>query len=110
MVMKKQFILLVLLSQLIFCNCSENADCIVEVNIDEIENIAENLQKVIDESNPKYAGVYIFDYQSNSWKNERACNGFKLDKPFMVVCGESYNLKYLFKYKVGNTLKLYFKY
>lgn len=109
--MKKLFLIAVLFSQFIFYSCSDEASITnCEKDKDDIEIIAEKLAAVIDERNPDMAFVYIYDEQNNKWVFKGGCNGFKLDPPFIRVCGDYYHLKNLAKYSVGSGFKLYFNY
>ncbi|PIQ08186.1 MAG: hypothetical protein COW71_12930 [Ignavibacteriales bacterium CG18_big_fil_WC_8_21_14_2_50_31_20] len=109
--MKKLFFIALLFSQVIFYSCSDEASITnCDTSKDEVEIIAEKLAAVIEEYHPTTAAVYTFDEQSNEWVSEIACNGYKLEPPFILVCGEYYNLKYLVKYSISGNLKLYFNY
>ena len=112
----KKYLLFFLLFFLIAFNC-EKDDKIVSPNTEptltQAEIIAEKLQAYIDDNHPVLAEAFRFDYEVNEWVNDnngRSCNGYKIESPFIQVCGVHYNLEYLVKYEPGATLKLYFLY
>jgi len=109
--MKKMFFTLLLFSQVMFYSCTEETfitDC--GTDKDEIEILAEELQKFIDENNITVAHIYVLNIQDNSWVSENGCNGFKIESPFIKVCGTYYHLENLVKYRLNGSLELYFKY
>jgi len=109
--MKKSYLILILLSQFIFYNCSTTDEkCITDPGKDEIEIIVGKLQVLIDEYKPTVAQVYVYNIQENGWVSEGECNGFEIDSPFIKVCGKYYNLANLVKFEFNGSLNLYFKY
>ncbi len=115
--MKKSHLLLYILFFIIAVSCEKDGDVIVSPNteqtLSQAEINAQILQTYIDESRPAMAAAFRLNYEQNDWINDNngtSCSGFKIESPYIQICGVYYNLEYLVKYEPGNTLKLYFKY
>ena len=111
--MKKTFITFFLLLGIIIFGCEKDNEIVTPPELTKAEIIAQKLQTYIDESHPTLAAAYIYDNVQNAWVNDNngeSCSGYKIEIPFIKVCGVYYNLEYLVKYEPGYTLKLYFIY
>ena len=108
--MKKLFLISLFLSLFLLNSCSADENCIIEAEPSETEIIAEKLQNLIDDLNVSTATVYVFNGVENSWVTEGTCNGYKVEHPYIQVCGANYHLSKLVKYETSGVLKLYFKY
>lgn len=109
--MKKKFLIAILFSQFIFYNCSDEASITnCEKDKNEIEIIAEQLGRFIEENHPDMAIIYFYDNQKNEWISQGGCNGYKLEPPFIIVCSEYYYLKNLVKFGNNGGLELFFNF
>ncbi len=109
--MKKIFIIFYLLLGIIIIGCEKDNEIVSPPELTKAEIIAQKLQTLIDESHPTLAVAFIYDNVQNDWVNDNngeSCGGYKIESPFIKVCGVYYNLEYLVKYEPGSTLKLYF--
>lgn len=112
--MKKFYLFFIVFLCLILFDCkNDDNETILNPTLTQAEINAKKLQAYIDDNHPELAAAYRFDYEQNDWINDNngsSCNGYKVESPFIQICGVYYNLEYLVKYEPGNTLKVYFLY
>lgn len=107
--MKLKVIVLILVSQFLFYNCTEETN-ITEYKPDEVEVIVKKLTEVIEEYHPNMARIYFYDEQNNRWVSKGGCNGYRLEPPFIIVCNDYYHLQNLVRFGINDGIELFFNY
>lgn len=108
--MNKNHLIFLFLLLFLLNSCDSDKNCIIEPEPSETEIIAEKLQYLVDEKKIDMAFIYTYNYLENKWESIEGCNGFKIEDPFIEVCGVNYHLSKLVKFDVNGSLDLYFKY
>ena len=95
--MKKNYLMFLFLLLFLFNSCDSDENCLIDPAPSETEIIAEKLQNLIDDLNVPTASVYVFNVLDNSWVSEGTCNGYRVEHPYIQVCGVNYQLSKLVK-------------